>query len=203
MAMLPAHSPLSPLVQEHATGLRLLTALDKAAMALGSKNLSSEVLTALADFQGFLDRVLPGHFKREETYLFPRLEAALGAEGSPSAVLRKEHADLLAMARDWRHLVDGIQTAYADTAPELQRLSRRIIAVLGQHFRKEDEVLFPLCHKVLSPEDLETVGMRIAGHEANEAPGFTLPAVSGEQVQLSDYRDQKHNGAGTPPSGGF
>lgn len=174
MATLPANSPLLPLVQEHAAGLRQLAALDKAATVLGGKGPSPEILAALADFQGFLDKDLPGHFRREEEHLFPYLEAALGADRSPTAVLRKEHADLMALAQVWRQRLEEIEAASPAMALELQRLSRRIIAALGQHFRKEDEVLFPLCHKALSPETLAAIGEKVRhGDVATSAnPGY-------------------------------
>ncbi len=163
---IPTNSPLAPLAQDHVVGLAKLAALDKAVADLAAQGASPEALAVLADFRAFLDGPLARHFKQEEEALFPPLEAVMGRDRGPTAVMRYEHVDLLAAMDAWRSLADQVSAAPAGTASsaalELQRVSRQIIAGLGQHIHKEDNVLFPMSHRILPPATLEDVGKKMA-----------------------------------------
>lgn len=163
---IPTNSPLVPLAQDHVVALAKLAALDKAVADLAAKGVSPEAVAVLADFRAFLDGPLARHFKQEEEALFPPLEAVMSRDRGPTAVMRHEHVDLLAAMDAWRSLADQVAAAPAGTMPsvalELQPVSRQIIAGLGQHIHKEDNVLFPMCHRLLLPATLEDVGKKMA-----------------------------------------
>jgi len=163
---IPINSPLAPLAQDHVVALAKLAALDKAVADLAAKGTSPEALAVLDDFRAFLDGPLARHFKQEEEVLFPPLEAVMGRDRGPTAVMRHEHVELLAAMDAWRSLADRVAAAPARTvlpaALELQRVSRQIIAGLGRHIHKEDNVLFPMSHRLLPPATLEDVGKKLA-----------------------------------------
>ena len=164
---IPANSPLVPLAEDHVVALAKLEAVDKAATAIAGCGTSTETLAVLADFRAFLDGPITRHFKQEEVALFPPLEAVIGAEGGPTAVMRHEHQELYAAFDEWRKLAEEAAAQPLGATPasalELQRVSRQIGSYLGQHISKEDSVLFPMCHRFLPAPALQQVGEKMKG----------------------------------------
>jgi hemerythrin-like domain-containing protein len=162
---IPHDSPLVPLAEDHAVALTKLVAVDQAASAIVACGTSSDTLAVLADFRAFLDGPITRHFQQEEIALFPPLEAVIGAQGGPTAVMRHEHQELYAAFDEWRRLAAEAARAPVGSTPasasELQRVSRQIGSYLGQHIHKEDNVLLPMCHRFLPAATLAEVGERM------------------------------------------
>lgn len=164
---IPSDSPLVPLAEDHVVALAKLQDVDKAATAIAGCGTSAETLAVLADFRAFLDGPITRHFRQEEVALFPPLEQVIGAEGGPTAVMRREHSELYAAFDEWRKLAAQAAAAPLGATPasalELQRVSRQIGSYLGQHIHKEDNVLLPMCHRFLPAPALKQAGEKMKG----------------------------------------
>ena len=162
---IPANSPLVPLAEDHVVALAKLAAVDEAASQIAACGTTPDTLAVLADFRAFLDGPIARHFKQEEVALFPPLEAVIGAEGGPTAVMRHEHQELYAAFDEWRRLATEAAALPVGATPgsalELQRVSRQIGSYLGQHIHKEDNVLLPMCHRFLPAATLSEVGVKM------------------------------------------
>jgi hemerythrin-like domain-containing protein len=162
---IPANSPLAPLAEDHVVALRKLAAVNAAADEIAGRGVSPSTLATLADFRAFLDGPITRHFQQEEVALFPPLEAVIGDQGGPTAVMRHEHQELYVAFDQWRALSGEAATTPVGAAPagalELQRVSRQIGSYLEQHIHKEDKVLLPMCHRLLSAAALDEVGAKM------------------------------------------
>ena len=164
---IPADSPLAPLAEDHVVALAKMAALDTATTAIAACGTSADTLAVLADFRSFLDGPITRHFKQEEVALFPPLEAVIGSEGGPTAVMRHEHQELYGSFDEFRRLASEAASVPLGATPasalELQRVARQIGSYLGQHIHKEDSVLLPMCHRFLPAPALASIGERMKG----------------------------------------
>lgn len=116
-----------------------------------------EGLERLRQVRDFLNRELERHLRKEEEGLFPVLEGRIGREGPISAMLH-EHEEL-------RRLVRLFGEELASEYPhggELARITRELGDLLSAHILKEDQVLFPLAERSLSPAEAERVRRNMA-----------------------------------------
>lgn len=117
-------------------------------------DIDPEILRDLLQFMRiFCDQY---HQAREESYLFPLLEArGIPVTGCPMAVLKSEHVKIL-------HLVNELSDSTAAYLGD-QRVGRaalkeafqNLVAFFPGHIWREDYLLFPMAEKVLSPSDQE------------------------------------------------
>ncbi len=105
---------------------------------------------------GVFDAAMRHHFALEENILFPSYEAQTGSTAGPSQVMRMEHdqmRDLLgamAAALPWQDY-----EGYAGLADTL-------LVLMQQHNLKEEQILYPLCDRVLSDQSAELVSRMAA-----------------------------------------
>ena len=100
-----------------------------------------------------LATVLRRHAATEEELLFDVLERTLGHEPVPLAVLRLEHEEIEAILDD---------VASVGSLEEIQLQLRRLVKLAGDHFAKEEGILFPLANDRLDEETLNRLGSRWA-----------------------------------------
>lgn len=116
-----------------------LFAEGEAAMLLGDWNRCRQ---AMRRFSEAMER----HFQLEEAILFPAYESASGAPGGPTAVMRQEHAQM-------RPLIAALAGAAADADPRAFRDAfETLLLFMQQHNLKEEQVLYPLCDRVLASQ---------------------------------------------------
>jgi iron-sulfur cluster repair protein YtfE (RIC family) len=102
----------------------------------------------LAQFRAALET----HMKIEEEVLFPAFEQATGMTSGPTAVMRDEHQEML-KALDAMH---GARVA--GDAQRFASLAQSFTSLLNAHSAKEENVLYPMCDRVLP--DLSGEGLR-------------------------------------------
>ncbi len=121
-----------------------------------NREIVGEVLRDLLDFMRvFCDQF---HNSREESYLFPTLEArGVPMSGCPIAVLKGEHVRI-------RRLVEEFSSAVADYLGNrelgmrgMSEALHNIGTFLPAHLWKEEYLLLPMAEKVLSASDQQTV----------------------------------------------
>jgi iron-sulfur cluster repair protein YtfE (RIC family) len=83
------------------------------------------------------------HLACEERRLFPALEAATGSSAGPTAVMRAEH-DL--MRELFAHIAAALDGG--DAAGYEQAVTTLVI-LMGQHNNKEENILYPMCDRLL------------------------------------------------------
>jgi len=151
--------PIETLMSEHRIIEQVLDALEDAA----GKELPASFYERALDFlQKFADAC---HHGKEEERLFPALEErGVPREAGPIGVMCHEHVEgrgHIQRMREYLRLqrFDGVRNE-----------SLEYVALLRQHIRKEDEVLFVMARSVLSDEDTR----RLAG-EFDEVDGAARP----------------------------
>ncbi|MBS0614631.1 MAG: hemerythrin domain-containing protein, partial [Proteobacteria bacterium] len=83
------------------------------------------------------------HFSAEESRLFPSFEAATGTTAGPTSVMREEHAQL-------RELMEGCGEALAShDANGFAGQAETLLILLQQHNAKEENILYPMCERML------------------------------------------------------
>ncbi|PKO84934.1 MAG: hypothetical protein CVU17_01805 [Betaproteobacteria bacterium HGW-Betaproteobacteria-11] len=95
-----------------------------------------------------LTRGLEAHFLAEEEILFPAFEQASGMSTGPTAVMRLEHGQI-------RELLEALDQALAAKEDEaFAGAVETLLILLQQHNQKEENILYPMCDRLLDPDSL-------------------------------------------------
>lgn len=122
------------------------------------------VAKALRYFSEFADAC---HNQKEEQHLFPRLQAAgIPSHGGPLAVMLAEHERSQQLLARFRALGQRVAGGEAGAAAEMVGAFQEYGALLKNHYWKENDILYPMGRRALSPQDSADI---VAGIEALEA----------------------------------
>jgi hemerythrin-like domain-containing protein len=160
------------LKHEHKIILVIMDAADREARSIkATGKVNAATLNKMVDFwRVFIDRC---HHGKEEEYLFPKLEEkGVAREQGPIGVLLQEHEAgrqrVKAIAASLPQAGAGDPQTVAALAANLEAYS----ALLRAHIDKENNVLFPMADRLLSPEDQQALLQAFTKHEAEEiGPG--------------------------------
>lgn len=178
--------PTEELVQEHDAILRMLRVLDGVCTKLsaGEKINAGDLEKMIEFFRVFADRC---HHAKEETALFPALEAAgIPREHGPIGVMLAEHTAGRKYVQDMLSALQGYRKNAADAVGDFVSSARAYINLLTAHIAKENQVLFPMADRHLSAkaqEDLAGAFERLEREQIGEGTHERLHATLHELEQ--------------------
>jgi hemerythrin-like domain-containing protein len=181
--------PTEILVAEHRVIEQVLSCLDRIAgeCRKAGRLDADSARKALDFFRNFADRC---HHGKEETHLFPAMEArGFPRQSGPTGVMLQEHEQGRAAIRGMAESVDGAARGDADAVERFVRSARGYVELLRQHIEKEDHCLFPMADDALTAADqkrlaeafdaVETEHMGAGTHERYLALADELAAAYG------------------------
>jgi hemerythrin-like domain-containing protein/quercetin dioxygenase-like cupin family protein len=142
----------------------------------------------------YLDHGLETHIAKEEQVLFPRLKSALPRDDRLIDEMIAEH-DLIRIKRgELAQAIEGLLQGHEDVRqirenlradlnesstrlfrPDLRQAVAAVAEKLRIHFENEEELVFPLVPRLLSPEELEATDEEIARMTSEgETTGATI-----------------------------
>jgi hemerythrin-like domain-containing protein len=161
--------------REHDAIRRMLDVAEELAHRLRQdESVAPEMLGELNEFfQLFADRC---HHAKEEELLFPLLEQkGIPRAGGPIGVMLAEHEEGRALVRGMVESADAYGRGEKTAGRRWAEAARQYSDLLSQHILKENNVLFGMAERVLSPADqtrladnferLETEKMGVGTHE--------------------------------------
>ncbi|MFA7693241.1 MAG: hemerythrin [Candidatus Hydrogenedentes bacterium] len=160
--------PTDILKHEHEIVLAVLGGAEQEAKQIkgGTAVDTKKVHKMLDFFRTFLDKC---HHSKEERFLFPRLhERGLPREGGPISVMLHEH-DL--GRNEVKVIADALQRYEAgetDAAAQLANGLLQFSAILRDHIEKENNILFVMADRLLSPADQEELYKAFVAVESEE-----------------------------------
>jgi hemerythrin-like domain-containing protein len=95
---------------------------------------------AYAEFEAAMAQ----HLSIEESVLFPEFDARSGTVGGPTAVMRMEHEQMQAMMAQMRHALESGEL------DDFLGFAETLNILIQQHNMKEEQVLYPICDRVLA-----------------------------------------------------
>jgi iron-sulfur cluster repair protein YtfE (RIC family) len=144
--------PTEPLRSEHRDLLPHLAGLDTAADQLDGWD-RDRAIHELDETLGFLRGHLVPHATAEEEVLYPAVEEAMAAPGA-TATMQADHREVVTRIDRLAAAADAVKERWPDR--ELARdLAHQLVglsAILGLHFRKEEDVLLPILDRTLTPD---------------------------------------------------
>ncbi|HZY43788.1 MAG TPA: hemerythrin domain-containing protein [Anaerolineae bacterium] len=173
-------NPIKQLLQEHVEIMAQIADLRMAARDLTIRGDAAlpESLPVLRRIGHMMETQLALHARKEDEALFPAIEAALGADGSPTIPMRQEHKDIHAQGELMRQTLRELNevqhpaiesggarlrslAADGDSAASLRATAEEIIDLLDAHFGKEEQMLFPMTESLLDEGTLNAVGAKM------------------------------------------
>ena len=177
--------PIDRLLEEHRDIMARVDPLRRAVEDLGRRGEAAlrDEVPVLEAVGAMMRTDLIAHARREDEALFPALEALFGDAGTPTLVMREEHRAIHARANQFRrtlHELNEVEhpaivaggerlralAATGARAEDLRAVGAEIIELLDLHFRKEEEILFPMAREVLTADAMREVGRRMDEIEA-------------------------------------
>lgn len=124
----------------------------------------AETLAELIATERVLSSAVTSHAAVENDILFPALLARLDI-ADQLEVLRADHKEIELLGGSVRESM---------TLEEAREVLLRMVEALREHFHREDHVLFPLCERMLRPEELMELGQRWAERRRLVFPQLAL-----------------------------
>jgi len=153
---------------EHEVILRVLDATEKIATPMeNGADAPPEILTATVEFfKLYADRQ---HHGKEEDLLFPELaKKGMPSNGGPVAVMLMEHqigrSHIARMTQAAEAYKNGDQSAAAEWA----EAALDYVALLREHIAKENNILFVMAERILSPADQQRLASEFDGVDKNK-----------------------------------
>jgi len=137
------------LMEEHRVVERVLTSLDEAAdrMSRGGEMRPEFFMDAAQFIRGFADGC---HHKKEEGVLFEKMVASgMPRDAGPIAAMLADHEQGRAYTRAMDAAARKLAAGDATARQAVVDNARGYAALLRQHIRIEDTVLFPLANRVI------------------------------------------------------
>jgi len=160
---------------EHEAILKMLEVTEKVANRLEQgEAVRQEVLANLQEFfRLFADQC---HHGKEEDLLFPLLEQkGIPRTGGPIGVLLREHEEGRSLIRQMGDAARGTESRLAGSGSRWAGAARGYVGLLRGHIEKENNVLFMMAERLLTPgeqeqlaedfEKLEVDKMGVGTHE--------------------------------------
>jgi hemerythrin-like domain-containing protein len=145
-------TPAEQLREEHQGILLMLRILEKVVSKLEEKErVDPAHLERIVEFlRIFADKC---HHGKEEDLLFPAMEkAGVPRERGPIGVMLAEHQQGRGYIRRMAEAIDRNREKDPKALAGFAENARNYVALLTQHIKKEENVLFPMGEKVLSKE---------------------------------------------------
>ncbi len=175
---------------DHRAIERMLAVLEAAAQRLEQgERVRPDVFRQGVDFvRNFADRC---HHAKEEENLFPRMEArGVPRDGGPIGVMLFEHDEGRAFVGAIAAAIDVYERDGQAAARAIAENARGYVDLLRQHIMKEDNVLFPMADRVLTPADQAELEQRFEQIETERmGPGVHPPLA--DYHQLLDELEQE------------
>lgn len=105
------------------------------------------------------------HHPKEDTVLFPRVEARSAEAATLLERLRADHRRGVELIRDLERAVTTYEIAWPDSAWQFAAAVKKYADFHWDHMRAEEEELLPLAETVLRDEDWKAVEEAFAGNE--------------------------------------
>jgi hemerythrin-like domain-containing protein len=155
------------LSSEHRVIERVIASLETAAGKLETgQNVRPGFFIEASDFiKGFADGC---HHKKEEGVLFKMMgEHGLPEQGGPVGVMLMEHEQGRGFTRGMREAAQKLEAGDLTARAAVIQNANGYAALLRQHIRKEDNVLFPMANQVIPAAEHEKVfeGFEQVEHE--------------------------------------
>jgi hemerythrin-like domain-containing protein len=141
--------------QEHEAIVKMLDVTENVAGRLERGELvRQEVLADLQEFfRFFADQC---HHGKEEDLLFPLLEQkGMPGPGGPIGVMLHEHEEGRALIGEMRDAAEALKSGAAGAGARWAGAARGYVGLLRGHIQKENEVLFVMAERLLSPGEQE------------------------------------------------
>lgn len=145
--------PVDVLMSEHRTIERVLAAVEtRLADSAGGVFPYEFMSEALDFFRNFADGC---HHAKEEEMLFPRMEQrGIARECGPIGCMLKEHVQGRNYLATLRANLDAARDGSAEAVASVSNAATSYIVMLRQHIYKEDNILFQMAIRALSPSDV-------------------------------------------------
>ncbi len=155
-------SPVEDLMREHGALARILLLYEEVSSRVKrGKEFSPQVLSGAAELiRRFVEDY---HEKLEETYLFPRFEKA-GKHADLVKILLQQHQ----AGRRLTEQIKGLATSSKVKSEDSKKLSEyldQFIRMYRPHKAREDTVLFPSFHGVVSSKEYDSLGEKFEDKE--------------------------------------
>jgi len=161
-------TPIELLMHEHEIILMVLGAAEREAQSIqDTGQIHADKVEQMVDvIRNFADRC---HHAKEEDLLFVRMqERGIPTQGGPIGVMLMEHVE-------GRRLVKAVAEALPDAAkgdPQAVAAVRDNLLgytrLLRAHINKEDNILYPMAERILTPEDQQWLVEEFDRVEAEE-----------------------------------
>lgn len=151
-----------PLRAEHRELLPHVAALDQDVLEWADRS-SGQVADELGEMVAFLRGHLIPHARAEELVLYPAVEEAMGAPGS-TATMAADHREIVSRIDRFAATVEAVGSRWPEPAlvRDVARQLAGLAALIGHHFRKEEDVLLPVLDRSLSDEQAGELFSRMA-----------------------------------------
>lgn len=157
---------LEALSREHADFVDKLVDLEACLDGMmGARSASEADLAILDEAVRFLEADLLPHLDREDRFLLPPLRDKIGTRGTLVDVVRYEHEEVRRSVGKIRDALADLKAHVADPAAHISELNRHglfTIQFLWEHFRKEEQSLFPTAREALDPGELGATDSDVA-----------------------------------------
>lgn len=148
-------NPITQLKNEHEAVRTAMAILEKLTIALehsASVDTSEDIDSLLEFLQVFVDRC---HHTKEEQMLFPALEeVGIGRDGGPIGVMLAEHRQGREAIQGMAAVLHRCRQGESGAAAHFALHARAYGELLDRHIDKENNVLFVLAERHLSPKQL-------------------------------------------------
>jgi hemerythrin-like domain-containing protein len=157
--------PIGVLMNEHQIILRVLDALETRIARIRTGSFDPEFFESALDFfRNFADGC--HHFKEEDT-LFPEMIAAgIPSEGGPIGCMLHEHGFGRSCLKAVRENLEPAAGGSAEARATVASQSRAYLDMLRQHINKEDQILYQMAYRALTPEAMDRL-RQVFGDESN------------------------------------
>jgi hemerythrin-like domain-containing protein len=145
--------PTEILMHEHTIVLKMLEGAERLVQTFESTHQvdASRVIKIIDFSRNFTDGC---HHAKEEKHLFPRLqERGMSKEQGPIPVMLREHRIGRELIRSLEQALYDHKLGKIDAAGRITQLIRQYSELLRTHIAKENNVLFPMSDRYLTPED--------------------------------------------------
>lgn len=166
------NNPTQILELEHKFILKVIGGIKKIESQItpGDK-IAADQLIRIVDFmRNYADRC---HHGKEEAILFPYLiEHGVPSEGCPIGALSHEHVAGRKLVLSMSENIAAFQNGDEEAQKQIIEVAQNITKLYHNHIWKEDNLLFPMTHKVCNSQELDelynlfTTSDDQFGHEA-------------------------------------